>query len=229
MEGNDVATAWFGAPTDQLTISTTFEAETSDANPFQFLLCPAAMRLPLVASPLESPQFPLYAQPQSPAAEVEQFARDLASEAKFSTVDFLCGLNERIHARHEKIMRPDGGPWPADRTLREGRGACRDLAVLFIESCRVLNIPSRFVSGYGLSIDEATDRELHAWAEVYLPGAGWRGFDPTLGLVITERHLAVATGIAPELAAPVSGTFRGDASSTLSAEIEIETSAAHSV
>jgi len=112
--------------------------------------------------------------------------------------------------------------------LRAGRGSCRDLAVLFIEACRTLNIPSRFVSGYGVSLDETTDHELHAWAEVYLPGAGWRGFDPSIGLAITERHLAVAVGATPELAAPTSGAFRGEAESWLETEIEIETSVVRS-
>ena len=229
LEGNDVSAAWFSAAMDELTISSTFEAETFDSNPFQFLLFPAATKLPLVADAIESKHFALYAARQSPSAAVEEVARDLANEARFSTVEFLCGLNEWIHAHHENILRPTGAPWPADQTLREGRGACRDLAVIFIEACRVLNIPSRFVSGYSVNVDKATDRELHAWAEVYLPGAGWRGFDPSLGLATTERHLAVAVGLTPEMAAPITGTFRGDAASLLEAEIEIETSDAHSV
>jgi len=229
LEGNDVSTAWFDKPMDRLTISTAFEAETCDANPFHFLLCPSTTKLPLVGDAIESKHFALYAARQSPSAKVEELARDLANDARFSTIDFLCGLNEWIHAHHENILRPTGAPWPADHTLREGRGACRDLAVIFIEACRVLNIPSRFVSGYSVNVDQATDRELHAWAEVYLSGAGWRGFDPSLGLAITERHLVVAVGLTPEVAAPITGTFRGDAASVLEAEIEIETSDAHSV
>ena len=229
LEGNEVTTAWFEAATDFLTVTTSFEAETKDMNPFQFVLRPAATRLPLMPSAEEQRHYDLYARPRAGSAEVDELAQRLAREADFGTLDFLYGLNEWIHARHEKILRPDGAAWEPQQTLREGRGACRDLALLFSEVCRVFNIPSRFVSGYGASLDEATDRELHAWAEVYLPGAGWRGFDPSLGLAITEQHLAVAVGATPELAAPTSGTFRGDAESRLEAEIVIETTAAGSI
>src|SRR5207237_10338669 len=116
-------------------------------------------------------------------------------ETGFRTAEFVGRANEWIYENHEKIVRPIGSPWEPAQTLLERRGSCRDLAVLLIEACCVMNIPSRFVSGYGASADdEEADRQLHAWAEVYLPGAGWRGFDPSLGLAITERHLTVATG-----------------------------------
>ena len=107
------------------------------------------------------------------------------------------------------------------RTLHQRRGSCRDLAVLFIEACRLMNIPCRFVSGYTAGCDDDPDRQLHAWAEAYLPGAGWRGFDPSLGLAITENYLALAAAAQPASAAPVSGTFRGPAESRLNAAIEI--------
>lgn len=225
LEGNGITTACFKEELDLLTVTTSFEAQTEDANPFQFVLRPAATRLPLVASPDEEPHFALYAQQREHSARVDELAHDLARQADLDTVEFLCSLNEWIHARHEKILRPEGAAWEPRRTLQEQKGACRDLAVLFMAACRVFNIPSRFVSGYGLSFDEAKDHELHAWAEVYLPGAGWRAFDPSLGLAITERHLTVAVGVSPELAAPVSGTFRGDATSQLEVEMEIEVAA----
>ena len=88
-------------------------------------------------------------------------------------------------------------------------GACRDLTVLFMECCRSLGLAARFVSGYQEG-DKGTDRRyMHAWAEVYLPGGGWRGFDPTHGIAVTDRHVAVASGPTPATAAPISGTFRG--------------------
>jgi transglutaminase-like putative cysteine protease len=229
LEGNEVTTAWFEAATDFLTVTTSFEAETEDVNPFQFVLRPTATRIPLVAPAEEQRYFELYAKPLTRSKEVDELVHRLAQKADFRTVEFLCGLNDWIHAHHEKILRPSGSAWEPQLTLREGRGACRDLAVLFVEACRVLNIPSRFVSGYGASLDETTDRELHAWAEVYLPGAGWRGFDPSVGLAVAERHLAVAVAAISDLAAPTSGTFRGEAHSSLESEIAIEATPARSI
>ena len=225
LEGNAIATAWFAEATPSLTVTTTFEAVTEDVNPFQFVLHPDATRLPFIAKPEEEPHYALYAQRREHSAEIDELAHELGRQADFETVEFLCSLNEWIHARHEKILRPEGQAWEPRRTLHEQKGACRDLAVLFMAACRVFNIPSRFVSGYGLSLDEAKDHELHAWVEVFLPGAGWRAFDPSLGLAITERHLAVAVGMTPELAAPVSGTFRGDAQSQLEVEMDIDVAA----
>jgi transglutaminase-like putative cysteine protease len=222
LEGNTAATVWFSEAAETLALTTAFEAVTEDVNPFQFVLHPSATRLPLTPTAEEHPHFALYASQREHSPEVVKTAHDLARQANLDTLEFLCSLNEWIHARHEKILRPDGAAWAPEQTMREGRGACRDLAVLFMAVCRVFNIPSRFVSGYGLTFEESKDHELHAWAEVYLPGAGWRAFDPSLGLAITERHLSVAVGVTPELAAPVSGTFRGDATSQLQVEMDIE-------
>jgi len=221
LEGNEAATAWFDGTTEALTITTSFEAETADVNPFQFLLRPDAARLPLGPLPAEEPYFALYARSRSRSPDAEDLAHEVAREAGYDTVKFVCDLNDWIYRQHEKIDRRDGSAWSPRQTLREGRGACRDLAVLLIECCRAMNIPSRFVSGYGLRLDQSEDHELHAWAEVYLPWAGWRAFDPSLGLAITDRHITVAVGATPDLAAPTSGTFRGNADCSLKAQIEI--------
>jgi transglutaminase-like putative cysteine protease len=221
LEGNEATTAWFDGATESLTITTSFEAETADVNPFQFLLRPDAIRLPLVPLAEEEPYFELYARSRSRSPQAEDCAHELARDADYETVKFVCDLNSWIHGQHEKIVRREGPAWSPRETLREGRGSCRDLAVLLIECCRAMNIPSRFVSGYGLRLDQSEDHELHAWAEVYLPGAGWRAFDPSLGLVITDRHITVAVGATPDSAAPTSGTFRGNAKSSLEAQIEI--------
>jgi transglutaminase-like putative cysteine protease len=219
-EGNRIACATFREPAEALTIRTSFAAETADVNPFEFLLLPEAARLPLAPTPAAGGYFALYAQARQPGGPAAALARRIAEEVDYQTVPLVVGLNEWIHREHEKIVRPVGDPWEPQQTLREARGACRDLAVLLIEGCRTLGLPSRFVSGYCATGDETED-QLHAWAEVYLPGAGWRGFDPSLGLAVTERHLAVATGAAPAFATPMSGTYRGEASSRLTAEIEL--------
>ncbi|MEE2871411.1 MAG: transglutaminase-like domain-containing protein [Candidatus Latescibacterota bacterium] len=92
-------------------------------------------------------------------------------------------------------MRLEGRPMAAAETLARVRGACRDLAVLFIVICRTLGLAARFVSGYRAGAQNQQERYMHAWAEVYLPGAGWRGWDPSLGLAVAGAHVAVAMGV----------------------------------
>jgi transglutaminase-like putative cysteine protease len=225
LEGNDSTCVWFRGPTDHLTVTTLFTAQTSNVNVFQFLLRPSADQLPLAFAAREEPLFEAYASPTVRCSEVEELAHQIAREVDCATVPFVCRLNNWIYAHHDKIMRETGPAWRPAETLARRCGSCRDLAVVFMEACRTMNLPARFVSGYGAGTDDALDRQLHAWAEVYLPGAGWRGFDPSLGLAVTEQHLAVAVGRSPVDAAPTVGTFRGDAECQLDAEIDMQTSA----
>ena len=97
------------------------------------------------------------------------------------TLAFLTQLIELIQERVKYTQRHVGPAWPAGRTLRERIGSCRDLAMLMVACCRVVGLPARFVSGYQLQQPPPKEYDLHAWAEVYLPGAGWRGFDPSAG------------------------------------------------
>ena len=132
------------------------------------------------------------------------------------TTDFALSLCEHIHDNFPHVAREQGGPWSAERTLREKRGSCRDLVELFAAVCRSVGLACRHVSGYALSARRKKGDELHAWAEVYIPGGGWRGYDPSSGLAVSDRHVAVASGATHGLIAPVSGSFYGDG-----AEVEL--------
>ena len=107
------------------------------------------------------------------------------------------------------IVRHEGEPQPPLVTLTQGQGACRDYTVLFLEVCRIVGLAGRFVSGYFGGEPENEERHLHAWAEVYLTNAGWRGYDSMFGLAVADQHIALAAGATPSLAAPTTGTFRG--------------------
>ncbi len=123
------------------------------------------------------------------------------------------------------MIREHGAPRPGEDTLARKEGSCRDLTLLFIEACRSLGIAARFVSGYHAGAPDQGPRYLHAWAEVYLPGAGWRGYDPSHGLAVAQQHVAIAAAATPQLAAPVSGKVRGDDfTSSLEAQIDIQVS-----
>jgi transglutaminase-like putative cysteine protease len=150
-----------------------------------------------------------------PNGQHDPAAVDLAQEAlmgsSYQALAFLSQLVAIIQDRVKYTQRHVGPAWPAGRTLKERVGSCRDLAMLMIEACRCVGLPARFVSGYHL-VEPAPDRyDLHAWAEVYLPGAGWRGFDPSGRGLIDDRYIVLATSSKPPLTAAVNGTFSGPA------------------
>ena len=124
-----------------------------------------------------------------------------------SALLFLPQLVEIIQDRVKYTQRHVGPAWPAGRTLKERVGSCRDLAMLMIETCRCVGLPARFVSGYHLVEPKPKLYDLHAWAEIYLPGAGWRGFDPSGKGEIDDRYIVLATSSKPALTAAVNGSF----------------------
>jgi transglutaminase-like putative cysteine protease len=126
------------------------------------------------------------------------------------TFNLLMNLNQTINQNFRYQMREEAGVQSPTQTLSQRSGSCRDFATLFIEACRCLGLASRFVSGYlHAPATEVGNATTHAWAEVYLPGTGWKGFDPTIGEVTGNRHIAVAVARNPEVVPPVSGSFTG--------------------
>jgi len=141
---------------------------------------------------------------------VAAWAAELAATADQDTTAFLTQLTDRIHHDFQHGGRFEGEPMAPEQTLSGRSGACRDTAMLFVAACRSQGLAARFVSGYSIHHPpEVTEHELHAWAEVYLPGAGWRGYDPSLGLAVADGHLVLATAPDHHLAAAVTGTYRG--------------------
>lgn len=225
-EGNSVLWSWFGRMTETLTITTRFTAETLRPVPFDYIVPTAeSARLPVPYPPHEQPVLaPYLAAEPSPGASA--LAEEIAAEADGDVQAFLIRLTDRIYRLCEVIVRDEGDPYPADRTLAEARGSCRDLAVLHVVCCRHVGVAARFVSGYQEGDPDAEERELHAWAEAYVPGGGWRGYDPTHGLVVADRHLAVAASASPVGAAPVAGSLRGTgATARMEADIDLDVSA----
>jgi transglutaminase-like putative cysteine protease len=211
-DGNVVVEAWFHARMEELSVVSSFTVETLRTNPFDFLFLRSELR-----EPLRSALAP-YLGPGQPEAVVE-FVRPIA---RAGTLDFLGELNRTIFEGFAYQVRDHGPAEPPESTLAARSGSCRDLAVLFCAGCRAVGIPARFVSGYQASDQERPD--MHAWAEVYLQGGGWRGYDPSQGLAVAAAHVAVAAAADPRLAAPVSGTYRGAANARMEFRIEIQAS-----
>jgi len=223
LDGNAVARAWFDGLTDSLTVASTFTIETLRINPFDFLLAPGTTTVPPAADPAHDTALLAYRTRAAADESVTAFAEALRREAQGQTIPFLTLLCRRIAERSRPAIRLEGEPQSPAFTLRERTGACRDLAVLFIEACRAVGLGARFASGYYTGQPAADRRYLHAWAEVFLPGAGWRGFDPLLGLAVADCHVAVAAAAEPHAAAPIDGSLRGsDERATLEVEVAID-------
>ena len=138
-----------------------------------------------------------------------ELAQESLAGSSNNALSFTFQLIEIIQDRVKYTKRHTGPAWPASRTLRERVGSCRDLAMLMVESCRSVGIPSRFVSGYHFEDPLPKEFELHAWAELYIPGAGWRGFDPSGKGLIDERYLTLVSSSKANLTAVITGNFRG--------------------
>lgn len=210
LDGNTVHHLWFGARTDELVLITESELEIHSFNPYNFLVHPTAnTRLPVTYAPEVQPVIAAYLNRCSTNVPITAFASSIAQEVAHDTVGFVSTLTQRIHQLCERVDRMHGPPKLPQQTLKDLHGSCRDLAVVFIDSCRALGLAARFVSGYVLDERDDAERELHAWGEVYFPGAGWRGFDPSTGAITGNTYLSVAAGRLSALAAPVVGSFRG--------------------
>ena len=192
-------------------------AEISVINPFDFFLEPYAEQWPFhYADDLRRELAPcLVAQPAGPKLRAYLKEMDLTSKR---SQDLLVALNQQLQRAIAYIIRPEPGIQSCEETLTLKRGSCRDTAWLMVEILRNIGLAARFVSGYLIQLkpdvkplegpvgpsQDFTD--LHAWAEVYLPGAGWIGLDPTSGLFAGEGHIPLATAPEASSAAPVSGS-----------------------
>jgi transglutaminase-like putative cysteine protease len=220
-DGNNVVRAWFSSDTPGLSLRSEFELETLRDNPFNYLLTALDTKLPMEYAPLlRSPLAPYLRYEQS--AVVRVFAESLAAECGWETIPFLSALNQRMFGSMRQVIREIGAPHAAETTLRDREGSCRDLAVLFCSACRALGLAARFVSGYERDASLQENGDLHAWAEVYLEGAGWTGYDPSRGLTVAASHVAVAAASDPLLASPVTGTYRGGASAKMEFSISMQ-------
>lgn len=220
LEGNAVARVQVDGPVSLFEIAVRSLVETRAPPPALDGSPAASLRFPL-HYPADTPwQVMAYAGPVNTDASVNRFAAEVADGARWEVLPFLALLAARIQKTHAYQLRYEGPPRPAPVTLDRKEGACRDFAVLYIEACRTLGVAARFVSGYRLRQPEGIGRELHAWAEAYVPGLGWRGYDPTIGKPVVDDHVAVATGT-PASSAPVTGSFWGSGvTSTLLATVE---------
>ena len=200
---------WERSPT--LSIRSEFEVETLESNPFDFILKPYAFTAPFEYEELHRFALTPYLAP--PFDETQSVLRQWLDvhfvDRPKETVPYLVALNNLVHSSLSYTRRYERGIQPSLTTLSLGTGSCRDYAVLFVELCRTLGLAARFVSGY--QFDPAPDAPaygaMHAWAEVYLPGAGWKGLDPTHGIFCDASFIPVAHAAVAESVNPIQGSY----------------------
>jgi uncharacterized protein (DUF2126 family)/transglutaminase-like putative cysteine protease len=216
-QANYLARLVFPEPARELSIEVDLVAEMTVINPFDFFLEPACEKFPFAyEAALTEELKPFLA--ITPVGPLQRAFVDSIDRSTVNTNDFLVSLNQRLQREIRYVIRMDPGVQGCERTLSLASGSCRDTAWLLVQVLRNLGIAARFVSGYliqltadvksldGPSGPEHDFTDLHAWAEVYLPGAGWIGLDPTSGLFAGEGHIPLACTAEPSSAAPVTGT-----------------------
>jgi transglutaminase-like putative cysteine protease len=218
-DGNLALNAWFDWPTKDLSVVSGFTVELLRRNPFDYILIGESLGLPLwYREPLCAALAP-YRNDAQVAESVKQYAKSIAVAAQWNALSFLVALSRQIFQGCRQATRHSGAPWASHQTLTMMEGSCRDLAVLFCDCCRAMGIAARFVSGYECASAGRQDSYMHAWAEVYLPGIGWRGYDPSRGLVVSDAHVAVAAGFDHDLASPIAGWYSGGSGSQMEASV----------
>jgi uncharacterized protein (DUF2126 family)/transglutaminase-like putative cysteine protease len=214
--GNYLARLVFPDPIRELEITADLVAEMTVINPFDFFLEPHAEHYPFAYDEQLKRELTPYLEVRESGPRLQDWLGAL-ERGRLHIVDFLVDLNRSLHRDIRYTIRMEPGVQSCEKTLAKGSGSCRDSGWFLVQVLRHLGLAARFVSGYliqlapdvkpldGPSGPEQDFTDLHAWAEVFVPGAGWIGLDPTSGLFAGEGHIPLACTPDPESAAPVTG------------------------
>lgn len=222
-ENNVLDFCWFNDTAKMMRITTESRIKVTDYNPFGFILYPTNYnQLPFRYEDSQMLLLLSYLEPKPIAQSLLDYGVSVLKESKSQTLDYLTLLTRQLHEDFNVVYREEGPPLLPDSTFQQKEGSCRDLAWMQIHMLRHQGVAARFVSGYYYFEMEQPNFELHAWVEVFLPGAGWIGLDPSHGIFTGNTHFPIASSADYEHTMPVSGGFRGSATSLLDTKLVIE-------
>jgi len=221
------------ATASELILTSKIVVHSLDGNPFDFVLEPYATRYPFDYEARERTALAPAIETTVPESKtvMDWFRRAVPSPNRHRDImRFLSDLNTAVRDAITYERRDEEGIQTPDETLRLRRGSCRDMALLFIAVSRRLGLAARFVSGYlyDAPSDEAGGGfnravgSMHAWAELYLPGAGWKGFDPTNGILANAHFIPAAVAIDPASISPVQGNYFADVPVTSTVHVDLD-------
>lgn len=220
---NEVASCFYPDKSNQLIARMELELHLKERNAFDFLIASHALNFPFQYAPEEARVLA----PYRTVTEAISLPFWKPEPGPAPTLKALIDLNSALFNNLTYERREEGAARAPKETLQLGSGACRDFSVLLAETLRTHGLASRLASGYLCEFGENEKRAqgaLHAWTEVYIPGAGWLGLDPTNGTFCNQNHITAAVGLTPEDIAPMSGTYFADASvpAAMSVSLEME-------
>ena len=211
---NRLARLLFSGKTDEFAVEVSLVADLTPYNPFEFFLEPGVEEYPFAYAPGLAKDLEPYRSVDPPGPLLHAFLESFQGQ-KSGTISLLLDLNRKLREEIGYVTRLEPGVQTCEETLEKRSGSCRDSAWVLVQSLRNLGIAARFVSGYLIQLQaadpasggpEADSADLHAWAEAFLPGAGWIGLDPTSGLLAGEGHIPLVCTPTASQAAPIGGT-----------------------
>ncbi|MFQ3250471.1 MAG: transglutaminase-like putative cysteine protease [Glaciecola sp.] len=222
-EHNVVDFCWFGNLTNKLRITAKSTVQTKEYNPFNFLIYPDSFNtIPFSYSEHQHQILFAALQKMKLSSELSDYAENVLKESASNTINFVSNITMQIHKDFTVEYRELGSPMSPSSCFSMKKGSCRDLSWMLIMMLRNYGIAARFVSGYFYFDMDHPTYELHAWVEVFIPGIGWLGIDPSHGILTGNTHFPVASSAIPENTMPVTGGIRGSATSQLTTKLKIE-------
>lgn len=231
--GNYLARIDFPERVEKFEVSVDLVTEIRVFNPFDFFIDDYAEEFPFKYEESLAEELAPYLEIKEEGPELKNWLKGV-DKSKRSIIDFLVSTNQKLNQSLNYTVRLEPGIQTCEETMQIGSGSCRDMSWFLCQALRHLGLATRFASGYliqltqdiksldGPSGTEVDFTDLHAWTEVYLPGAGWIGLDPTSGLFAGEGHIPLCCTPNPQSAAPITGTLSGDVTATMTHEMTIQ-------